>query len=190
MSYKEVHNIKLTLSSTLDELILKFNDDRNKTIAEIYSLHRRSFLKYFMSRSSNQELILDCFQESIIAVYENLMNEKVKGETTLKTYLYAIGKNQLASAQAKKDTQHEGISEKTVRSTIKTIEKEDSNFEVLQRAIAQLGEKCQELLSLFYYKKYSINAIMYEMNYQNENTVKANKSRCMSQLRTIIKSNP
>ena len=42
----------------------------------------------------------------------------------------------------------------------------------LQRAFAGLGKKCKEVLSLFYYRGYSIEEICLAMNYENKNVVK------------------
>ena len=54
-------------------------------------------------------------------------------------------------------------------------------------AFEKLGENCQKIINLFYLDKKSIKQIKILGNYKNENTVKAQKSRCMKTLRELIK---
>ena len=64
--------------------------------------------------------------------------------------------------------------------------KESAKEQKIVKALNSLGSKCQEIIRLFYYSNYSNEAIMHRMNYENENTVKAHKSRCIKKLRTLI----
>ena len=59
----------------------------------------------------------------------------------------------------------------------------------LQHAFATLGKKCKEILSLFYYRGYTIEEIYLYLNYENKNVVKSQKSRCIKQLKDKIKKN-
>ena len=60
---------------------------------------------------------------------------------------------------------------------------------LLQKHFGALGKQCQELLTLFYYRGYTIQEIMEAENYNSENVVKAAKSRCMKTLRERIQAN-
>ena len=57
----------------------------------------------------------------------------------------------------------------------------------LQKAFVTLGKKCKEVLSLFYYRGYTIDEICTRLNYDNKNVVKSQKSRCIKQLKDKIK---
>jgi RNA polymerase sigma-70 factor (ECF subfamily) len=60
--------------------------------------------------------------------------------------------------------------------------------EVLVRnALLKIGEKCRQLLQLFFYQNYNIQEIMEKMGYKNENVVSSHKSRCVKQLKEILK---
>ena len=58
----------------------------------------------------------------------------------------------------------------------------------IQTALQQLSESCRKLMILFYYRQYSIEAIMHSMGYLNENVTKSHKSRCLKQLKEIFTS--
>jgi DNA-directed RNA polymerase specialized sigma24 family protein len=66
---------------------------------------------------------------------------------------------------------------------------DEEESEDLRNAMNQLSEGCRKVLVLFYYRRYTIEAIMHTLNYKNENTAKANKSRCLKKLREIMKGN-
>jgi len=55
----------------------------------------------------------------------------------------------------------------------------------INRAFEQLGKKCKQLLKLFYYRGFDLEEIKNEMNLENKNTVKSQKSRCLSHLRKL-----
>ena len=65
----------------------------------------------------------------------------------------------------------------------------EENRDKFQKHFGALGKKCQELLTLFYYRGYTIQEIMEAENYNSENVVKAAKSRCMKTLRERIQAN-
>jgi RNA polymerase sigma factor (sigma-70 family) len=58
-------------------------------------------------------------------------------------------------------------------------EKIDEHFE-------QLGDKCQKVLKLFYYDGFTLEEIQKQLNYDNYNVVKSQKSRCLKTLKELI----
>ena len=58
--------------------------------------------------------------------------------------------------------------------------------QLIKEALKELGGACKDILHYFYYQKYSIESIRMAMGYKDDNVVKANKSRCMKSLRTIL----
>lgn len=181
---------RLNVDSDISELIQAFDDNREATLADIYKTYRASFLNYGKQLSNDEALNIDCFQDAVISLYENLTIGKVTNHnSTVKTYLYAIGKHKILNAQRQQRNQMKLVVEQ-VEVEEQQKEKEEHAFkkELISKAFDQMGEKCRDILLRFYYKRYSVEAIMIDMNYKNENTVKAHKSRCLSQLREIVKS--
>ncbi len=58
---------------------------------------------------------------------------------------------------------------------------------LLRKYFKQLGEKCQQVLTLFYYRGLNIEEIVKQAGYNNANVVKAQKSRCLKTLKQLIK---
>jgi len=59
----------------------------------------------------------------------------------------------------------------------------------LQVAFKTLGQKCKEILTLFYYRGYDLEDIMNELNYTSKDVVKSQKSRCIKSLKSLIFKN-
>jgi DNA-directed RNA polymerase specialized sigma24 family protein len=77
-----------------------------------------------------------------------------------------------------------------------TKEKIDVNFSgeevtkeqrLLQEGLKKLGPKCVEVIELFYLKGYVLDEIMQISDYKSKEVLRSQKSRCMSQLKEIIK---
>lgn len=175
--------------SDLNELKVRFRDDAESTIKSIYDEYKKSFIHFALSKTKDEHLIIDIYQEAIIGLYQNLINDKITTNyATVKTYLFEIGKRQLYTELQKrsKEIYHEEPRSLLIISHDSELSSEN---ELLKKSIRMLGETCQKLLTLFYYHNYSIDAIVHELDLKNENSVKANKSRCLKNLQKIIKSN-
>lgn len=181
---------RLNLNSDINVLVESFKNNRETTLADIYKTYRSSFLSYSRQLSNDEDLLIDCFQEAVISLYENLVIGKVTDKnSTVQTYLYAIGKHKILNAQKKKKTQLKLVVEQAEsEDRQKEIDEDAFKKELISKSFDQLGEKCRDILLKFYYQRYSVEAIMINMNYKNENTVKAHKSRCLSQLREIVQN--
>lgn len=179
--------IKLRELDKLDVLVESFERDRGQTIREVYRCYRKPFLRYARRYELEEATIIDCFQESVIALYQNLVSHKItRWDSTIKTYLFAIGKNKLLGA-IRKNRKSEPIDGMPLQHQ-ENSEPYQEYRGLVQTAFARLSESCRDILVKFYYEKYSINAIMHEMDYKNENTVKAHKSRCLKKLRDAFKT--
>ncbi len=173
----------------LDNLKALFRSDAEKTIDTIYKDYREEFLNFGIKISENRELVVDAFQDAIIGMYQNLIENRItENRSSVKSYLFEIGKRQLLKAMKKEKMlvlKNEVIGDVDPDTGSKdTVEKER-----LRKAVSELGETCQKLITLYYYRRYSIDAIMRSLEMKNENSVKANKSRCVKQLKEILSSN-
>lgn len=173
----------------LDNLKTLFRTDAERTIDAIYRDYREEFLNFGAKICQKKVLVVDAFQDAIIGLYQNLMENKItENKSSVKTYLFEIGKRQLLKSMKKEKL----IVQKN--ELVTNINREDDSSEnyekdQIRKAIGELGETCQKLITLYYYRRYSIDAIMHNLGMKNENSVKANKSRCVKQLREILKIN-
>lgn len=163
---------------------------KTATLDDIYLELKGGFLKFAKQYPIAPDIALDIYHDSIIALYENIKRGKLNDlKSSIKTYLYAIGKYKIFAYL--KLVQHEQYDGAELIEEIKLFEIETSEerLKLLQRAYQKLGLKCQQILHLFYYNGLSLEDIQVQMSYESKDTVKSQKSRCLKQLKQIIREN-
>lgn len=177
------------------QLIQLLKEADKDVLRRLYLEYRSAFISFAQKFCSSSNDILDAYQDAIIALQEKaLKGDLDELRCTLKTYLFGIGKYILYDKMRK---------QKKMVSPIK-LEKEDYDYhgialdfledqpnqmqQKLQRAFTTLGKKCKEVLSLFYYRGYTIEEICDHLHYENKNVVKSQKSRCLKQLKEKVKT--
>lgn len=170
---------------------LKRGDD--EALRKVYMEYRRPFLNYIRKFELDQDTILDIYQDSIITLHENILHGKLTHLTcSLKTYLFGIGKFKVYAYFRK--------NKKTfLVEDSHDLEKSTEEFEVeiekptltekqqrLKNALKKMTGKCKEILELFYFRGLTIDEIRDYEGYENKNTVKSQKSRCLKTLKKMI----
>lgn len=165
--------------------LLKVSDE--KTIHKLYVDYKSGFQMFANKYPIAKDAVLDIYQDAIVALCENAKKGKLDTlKSSLKTYLFAIGKYMIYS-QLKKEN-------KTI--TYENIE--DVQFEwedipddgneqlnLLRAVFSKLGGQCQQLLKLFYYEEKKLDEITLLLNYENKDVTKSQKSRCLKTLKEL-----
>ena len=167
-------------------------------LRRVYEENRDKFLNFAKRYNLSEDENIDIYQDAYVIFYDNIMSGKIESFTSsISTYLFSIGKY-LIFDQMRKNKKTVGNNYDL--SLVGEADEEVGYFErdrpeltteqrLLQKHFGSLGPKCQELLTLFYYRGFTIQEIMEAENYNSENVVKAAKSRCMKTLRERIHSN-
>lgn len=162
------------------------------TIQEIYKEYRSGFLLFATRFPLNEDDILDIYQDAVIALWENAQKGKLDNlESSLRTYLFAIGKYMIYSQlkDNKKEAAYEDLQGFVGELEEYAEEMDDEEIGHIKSSFAKLGAKCQEILRLFYYQEWNLDEITEMMNYENKDVAKSQKSRCIKSLRELLKSN-
>lgn len=157
----------------------------------IYVQYKNEFLLYARQFSMHEEDLKDIYQDSIIILYENVRSGKLTElSSSLKTYLFAIGKYKIYSQLNKLKVTVEVSSppEPYEEMEVFPVELSQQRQKQLQQAYGQLGKKCRQLLRLFYYESQSIDSIKTTLHYSSKDVVKSLKHRCLKQLKELIRN--
>lgn len=174
-------------------------------VREWYTRLRPEFLRRLTARYSGLSLYdaENLYQDTFIAVQENLMRGRIKEDTSWSSYIMTIGLN-LASKEWNKigksdstddgfdvDDNDYGSGSKTVlkmEEQIRKLSDEDSLYKN-EEAVSILGnelnhtpEPCRSIIQCFYGDGWSMDEIADEIGYKNATTAKAKKSQCMNDL--------
>jgi len=154
---------------------------------DLYTRLRPGFFSFAKSFGCSREEIEEAYNDTFVALHDNIISQKVVIiQGTMKAYVYGIGKYMLYAQKRSQGKSVAALAESILPAGFTAPEREDQSLEHVRAAMDHLGDKCREVLQLYYYKRFSIEAIQHTLGYKNENTVKAHKSRCMKQLRQII----
>lgn len=178
-------------SITLQDL----KEGSDKVLQLVYEDNRSKFLNFAKRYNLPNEDLVDIYQETYIAFYDNVMNGKITSFTSsISTYIISIGKYIIFDTlKKKKKTIHPDfdisiLNNKDELTNNLDIETESLTTEqqLLYKYFATLGKKCKELLDLFYYRGFTIKDILEHTEYNSENVIKSTKSRCMKSLKERI----
>lgn len=134
----------------------------------------------------------DLFQDTFIVIYQAARRPDFQLTSKFSTYYYGIAWNLWRSRRKKKSN-----SEVMIPDDAQYIADELPEFDHLKlerqtlydKAFAQLREKCQKVLHLFF-DKIPMREIAENMGYTDEGDAATNKHRCKERLVELIKSHP
>jgi RNA polymerase sigma factor (sigma-70 family) len=162
----------------------------------MYPRYQKSFLAWAKSWSYgfDDDTLIEAYMEAVKVFYLNVKTGKLTSlKSSVENYLIGVGKYYLMK-KAKQNNKIMPTDNATFDLSdddnflTQTIESEmdDERKTKLRRAFAHLGEQCQQLLKLAFFENKKAPDIKNLMNFENENTVYASRSRCLSQLRKLI----
>ncbi|MCC6371664.1 MAG: sigma-70 family RNA polymerase sigma factor [Bacteroidia bacterium] len=148
--------------------------------------------KFVLSNSGRREDAEDIFQDALVILFGKVKASEFQLTSTLNTYLYSICKNlwheRLRRLNKELSTNKDLIGTLPDHDElIKSIE-ENSKTKKAFEAVALLGEKCRQLLTLFYFKKMSMALIAQQLRFSSEKLAKNQKYRCIEKAKEIYSS--
>ena len=162
------------------------NGQREKAFKKLYQLYPK-IETLIRSRGGQKQDASDVFQEALIILYKNLEKTNFTLTSSFYTYLYSVSRfiwSDMQKKDAKMPLNELGENEATI---LKTIQ-EEKQFQLAERAFSELGERCKQLLLLFYHKRMSFKDIAKTMQFSSEKIAKNQKYKCLSKARVIYKN--
>ena len=181
-------------------------------VREWYNRLRPEFLRRLTARYSCLTLYdaENLYQDAFIAVQKNIMEGRVRENTSWSSYIMTIGMN-LASHEIRgagvthsmdngyADDEGDVFSPAAHKAEEKYQEllsfDDASSLYSAPEAQALLGEElvhtpepCNSIIKLYYYSDYSMDEIAEEVGYKNSTTAKSKKSQCMKDLIKRVKA--
>lgn len=130
-------------------------------------------------------IIDEVVQESSIAFTIKIQSNSFDLTSKLSTFMYSVARNQFLKLIKKK-----GIDVELPPEEIEAIEESQDEliererlFELIENHLSELGEKCRDILTAYYYLRKRMTEIADEFGYANAETVKNMKARCFKTLK-------
>ncbi len=178
-------------SDLYEEGLLKgLAEGDNRTIEIIYKDHFNMIQALIINNNGSADDAKDIFQEALVVLYEKVRSGSFELNCQLKTYLYSVSKrlwlkrlsvnNRFVSAIEDPEATY------PVEEDVEAHEKRDAEFDIMEKAIAGLGEPCKSLLEAYYLKKQNMQVIAASFGYTNADNAKNQKYKCLLRLKKIF----
>lgn len=168
---------------------IKNNDEA--LLKKIYLDNKLSFFKIANQFQLPEDVVLDIYQDSMVALIENVRKNKIDNlQSSINTYFIGIGKFMIYN--------HLKFVKKIRLEDSNALEMNDDDYfttnedalntkEIaLKKAYETLGEQCQQILNLFYFENKKLDEIQTILKYDNKDVLKSQKSRCISHLKKLL----
>ncbi|WP_346881971.1 sigma-70 family RNA polymerase sigma factor [uncultured Algibacter sp.] len=159
---------------------------REKAFSKLYSLYPK-IESLILSKGGQKQDASDVFQEALIILNRNLEKSDFKLTSSFYTYLYSV------SRFIWKDAQKKFSKEELKNFNVTEVEYfhcvlEEKKYQRAELAFIELGNRCQELLRLFYHKAMSFKEIAKMMQFTSEKIAKNQKYKCLAKAKDIYKT--
>jgi len=161
-----------------------------QTIEIIYKDHYNLIQSLILNNNGSADDAKDIFQEAMIVLYEKVRSGSFELNCQLKTYLYSVSKRlwlkKLSTNNRFVSTGVELEQSFSVEEEVEAHERRDAEFDMMEKAIASLGEPCKSLLEAYYLNKQNMQVIAAAFGYTNADNAKNQKYKCLVRLKKIF----
>jgi RNA polymerase sigma factor (sigma-70 family) len=172
----------------------RLKTDREKCLEELYLKYRHDFTEWAGHKFSIEtEEAEDIFQDSLIIFYENVLSGRLTTlSSSLRTYLFAIGKHKILKNK-KKLPLYANVDDvpdiNLIDDSLEDLANTEEKHKAVHSALRLLGPDCQKILEMFYFEGCNLTTVAKALNYKNENVAKVKKASCMRKLSGFMKGN-
>ncbi len=164
-------------------------------IKSIYREHFESLAWIVINNSGNQQDAEDVFQEVLVSFIGLVQQDKFRGESSVKTFLFSMTKHTWLNELKKRGrTEVRELKFEKGRDQqemdVRHLIAEREGKKQLMNVVEQLGDTCKKILVMFYYENLSMKEILANLEYENEQVVRNKKYKCLKQLEQMITNNP
>ncbi len=182
---------------TDEQLIAQLKKRDHNALKTVYLDYKTEFLKFMSRYNVDNDALEDIFQDALIVLYENAQTGKLDAlKSTVKTYLFGTGKFMLFKyfRDGKKEvpTEETYLFDQYEQAVIEDVYEDEGVNDYQAKLVAnfkKLGDKCREILELFYLQGMKLDEITQTQGYENKDVAKSQKSRCLKSLKQLIGKN-
>jgi RNA polymerase sigma factor (sigma-70 family) len=168
-------------------LIAQLRAGNQKALAYLYKTHYQMIHHLIRKNNGGDEDAQEIYQEAILVVYEKLQQPNFELSCSLKTFIYSVSRNmwmyQLRKTEQALNKFKDFEQFIPIREEPEIDQHTPAYENMLTEVMQFLDTKCRELLELFYYHNLSLDVIAEKLGYNNSNTAKSKKSKCMERAR-------
>ena len=179
---KPEHNERLLLEG------LAVSD--KKAVETIYRDNYNMVQALVINNNGSIDDAKDIFQETVIVLYEKVRSGSFELNCQIKTFVYSVTRRlwlKRLQQQNRYTTPGDNIEMVVpVEEVLEDHEQRNAEFELMEKAINNLGEPCKSLLEAYYLQKQNMQTIASSFGYTNADNAKNQKYKCLMRLKKIF----
>jgi RNA polymerase sigma factor (sigma-70 family) len=180
----------VTLDISEKDLLKGLAKNDRKAVETIYKENYNMVQSLVVNNNGTADDAGDIFQEAMIVLFENSKSPDFRLNCQIKTYLYSVSwRLWLKRLQHQKRFGGDVVNMADtvpVEEDVMSHEQKDLDFQVMEKAMMQLGEPCKSLLESYYMQKKSMTDIASAFGYTNADNAKTQKYKCLMRLKKIF----
>ncbi|MEP6700966.1 MAG: sigma-70 family RNA polymerase sigma factor [Bacteroidota bacterium] len=161
-----------------------------KAVETIYRENYNMIQSLIINNNGSADDAKDIFQEAMIVLYEKARSGTFELNCQLKTFVYSVSRRlwlkrlqQQNRYTVPGDSMEEVVA---VEEDLEDHERRNAEFEMMEKAINNLGEPCKGLLEAYYLQKQNMQLIAANFGYTNAANAKTQKYKCLMRLKKIF----
>lgn len=167
-------------------LIENLKNEDNASFGVLYRFYFPSISQYVIQNFGCREDAEDIFQEAIIILLQKVRRPDFVLTSSLKTYLFAVAKNQwLKRLRDNKLVAFDKFEKHEQEAEPFTFElqSQPTQEEQLSSWLAKITENCQRILKAIFFNKESVGSLMQKMGWKNKHTAANQQYKCIQQVK-------
>jgi RNA polymerase sigma factor (sigma-70 family) len=172
------------------EIIEHLKGNRNDKVLIVLYKNLPVIKKMITTNGGNSEDAEDIFQEALVVLCMNVKKTDFILTSKLSTYMYSIcrfmWKDELKRRNKMVFSYTDTIKDTIDENALTAIQQEEQ-LKIAESVVKLLGDRCKELLELFYSGKMKLKEIAEKMGYSSENTAKNQKYKCIEAAKKNLK---
>lgn len=159
---------------------------RAKALGHLYASSFKPVETYVLANRGTKSDTKDVFQDGIMVLYRNIVDDKFSGQSSVATYLFSICKN-LWLQQLRKQTEYVTKPFDNDAPEVEAGVADAIDSRSLTAVMERLKKECREMLREFYYEKKSMQELAVRFKLGSAQAAKNKKARCLKALSALVK---
>lgn len=180
----------MIIDSSEKELLQGLARNDKKAVETIYKQNYNMVQSMIINNNGTADDARDIFQESMIVLFENAKSGTFELNCLIKTYLYSVARRlwlKRLQFLKKYGGDVDNIAETVpVEEEVDAHEQRNIDFQVMEKAMMNLGEPCKSLLEAYYMQKKNMTDIAATFGYTNADNAKNQKYKCLLRLKKLF----
>lgn len=187
--------MSLPKDTELIEMILRGGEALNKAVALMHQHHKSMVYQHITQNSGRPEDADDIFAESMVALVQNVLDGKFRGESSVRTYLKSIAHHKwLNRLRTRRPTvafeDHMTELEEPEFADMETQSADERLEGMVSALMQQIDPQCNQFFHLRYWCKQRMEQVAAAMGFKNAQIAKNKHQKCLKRLRDLLDGNP